>query len=81
MSKSLARKMINAFVRENDGRAPVLKSCVFAVWSCCNQASLQEAGRVNTYQRDQVSEGQLDLNLHLVFRMNHWTNILVVAFE
>lgn len=34
-----------------------------------------------TYQRDKVSEGQLDLNLHLVLRMGHRANILVVAFE
>lgn len=36
---------------------------------------------MSTYQRDEVSEGQLDLNLHNVFRMNHGANILVVAFE
>lgn len=50
---------------------------------CCLELlqSLQEEGRVSTYQRDQVSEGQLDLNLHLVFRMNHRTNVLVVVFE
>lgn len=36
---------------------------------------------VCTYQRDKVSEGQLDLNLHLVLRMSHRANILVVAFE
>lgn len=36
---------------------------------------------VRTHQGDEVSEGQLDLNLHLVFWMNHGANILVVVFE
>lgn len=34
-----------------------------------------------SHQRDKVSEGQLDLNLHFVFRMNHRPNFLVVVFE
>lgn len=34
-----------------------------------------------THQRDQVGEGQLDLNVHLVFRMNHRPNFIVVVFE
>lgn len=59
----------------------VLYSMCICCWSCCNQASLQEEERVSTYQRDQVGEGQLDLNLHLVFRMNHRTNVLVIVFE
>lgn len=34
-----------------------------------------------THQGDEVSEGQLDLNLHLVLWMDHRPNILVVGFE
>lgn len=34
-----------------------------------------------THQGDEVSEGQLDLNLHLVLWMDHGANILVVGFE
>lgn len=47
----------------------------------CSWALLQKAGRVSSHQGDKVSEGQLDLNFHFVFRMNHRTNILVVVFE
>lgn len=36
---------------------------------------------MSSHQRDKISEGQLDLNLHLVFRTNHRANILVVACE
>lgn len=41
----------------------------------------QEVGKARTHQGDEVSEGQLDLNLHLIFWTNHGPNILVVAFE
>lgn len=51
----------------------------FNVWSCGSQALLQQVG--SAYQRDKVSERQLDLDLHLVFGMNCRPNILVVAFE
>lgn len=34
-----------------------------------------------THQGDEVREGQLDLNLHLVLWMDHRPNILVVGFE
>lgn len=37
--------------------------------------------KVYTHQGDEVSEGQLDLNLHLVLWMDHGSNILVVGFE
>lgn len=45
------------------------------------KAWLQQEGRASSHQRDKVGEGQLDLDLHLVFRLNHWANILVVTFE
>lgn len=32
-------------------------------------------------QRDEVGEGQLDLDLHLVYRVDHGSNVLVVVFE
>lgn len=41
----------------------------------------QEVRKARTHQGDEVSQGQLDLNLHLVLWMNHGPNILVVAFE
>lgn len=34
-----------------------------------------------THQGDEVREGQLDLNLHLVLWMDRRPNILVVGFE
>lgn len=34
-----------------------------------------------SHQGDEVSEGQLDLNFQLVFRMNHRANILAVVTE
>lgn len=51
--------------------------CVFAVRSSSSQTLYE----LSPHQRDEVSEGHLDLNLHLVFRMNHRANILAVARE
>lgn len=39
------------------------------------------ATKASSHQGDEISEGQLDLNLQRVFRMNHWADILVVATE
>lgn len=88
MPKALFRMMINVILScGNDGE---LFPFFFVVWNSftpliiflmCSWALLQKAGRVSSHQGDKVSEGQLDLNFHFVFRMNHRTNILVVVFE
>lgn len=36
---------------------------------------------MSTHQGDEVSEGHLDLNLHLVLWTDHRPDVLVVGFE